>query len=78
MIQLSYCLKDVFVENDFYTNVFIVAFTTSNIRIRLYDMVCFITWEIGFATMTDSVVYVDDGFKPLKLGRSLGDMENEI
>jgi hypothetical protein len=37
-IQLSYCLKDVFVENDFNTNVFIAAFT-SNARIRLYKLI---------------------------------------
>jgi hypothetical protein len=77
MIQLSYCLKDVFVENDFNTNVFIAAFTTSNARLRLYDMLDYLGNRVCYYD-TDSIVYVDDDSKPVKLGKSLGDWENEL
>ncbi|XP_050506022.1 uncharacterized protein LOC126884199 [Diabrotica virgifera virgifera] len=38
IVQVTYRVKEQFVENSNDTNVFIAAFTTSNARLRLYDM----------------------------------------
>jgi hypothetical protein len=77
MIQMSYCLKDVFVENDFSTNVFIAAFTTSNARLRLYEKLDELGDRVCYYD-TDSIVYIDDGSKSIKTGKCLGDWENEL
>ena len=77
MVQMSYCLKDVFVENDFNTNVFIAAFTTSNARLRLYEKLDELGDRVCYYD-TDSIVYIDDGFNTVKTGKCLGDWGNEL
>jgi ribosomal protein S20 len=77
MVQMSYCLKDVFVENDHNTNVFIAAFTTSNARLRLYEMLDYLVESVIYYD-TDSIVYIDDGIKPIKTGCMLGEWTDEL
>ena len=38
MVQVTYKYKDQYVQDCFSTNVYIAAFTTSNARLRLYDI----------------------------------------
>ncbi len=77
MVQISYRLKGEFVENDFNTNVFIAAFTTSNARLRLYEMVDYLGEKVIYYD-TDSVFYIDDGTKNVKTGCILGEWANEL
>jgi ribosomal protein S20 len=77
MVQMSYSLKDVFVENDHNTNVFIAAFTTSNARLRLYEMLDYLGERVIYYD-TDSIVYIDDGTKPIKTGCMLGEWTDEL
>lgn len=38
MVQMTYDMKDMFVDNSNDTNIFIAAFTTSHARIMLYEV----------------------------------------
>jgi hypothetical protein len=38
MVQVTYKYKNQYVQDTFSTNVYVAAFTTSNARLRLYDM----------------------------------------
>jgi len=77
MVQMSYSLKDLFVENDHNTNVFIATFTTSNARLRLYEMLDYLDEKVIYYD-TDSIVYIDDGTKPIITGCMLGDWTDEL
>ena len=77
MVQMSYTLKDLFVENEHNTNVFIAVFTTSNARLRLYEMLDYLEEKVIYYD-TDSIVYVDDGTKSVKTGCLLGDWTDEL
>jgi hypothetical protein len=60
IVQVTYKYKDHFVQNNFSTNVYIAAFTTSNARLRLYDMLDKLGQSVAYYD-TDSIVYIDDG-----------------
>ncbi|XP_066248831.1 uncharacterized protein [Euwallacea similis] len=67
--KLIYKYKNMFVENSLTTNV--AAFTTSNVRLRLYDMLD----QLGEAVVyydIDSIIYIDDGTNTVKTGCMLG------
>ena len=38
MVQITYDMKDMFVDNGEDTNIFIAGFTTSHARIMLYEV----------------------------------------
>lgn len=77
MVQISYCLKDVFVEHNYNTNIFVAGFTTSNARLRLYEMLDYLGENVAYYD-TDSIVYVDNGTKSVKTGCMLGDWTDEL
>ena len=78
MVQMSYALKDMFVDNSKDTNIFIAAFTTSHARLMLYEILN----KLGDRVLgydTDSAWYVErSGDEPLKTGDSLGDLTDEL
>ena len=55
-IQVSYTIKDKYVENDFNTNLAVASFTTSSARLRLYEALDKLQHQILYFD-TDSVVY---------------------
>jgi hypothetical protein len=56
MLQIDYKYKGCYVENDFNTNIFIAAFTTANVRLRLYKMLDILGESLVYYD-TDSFVY---------------------
>ena len=79
MVQMTYTIKDQFVDNYYNTNIYIAAFTTSHARVMLYDVLD----KVGDAAVgydTDSVFYVEHVDRPFKLqiGDSLGDLTDEL
>lgn len=77
MVQMSYRLKYECVGNDFNTNVYIAAFTTSNARLRLYEMLDYLGENVAYYD-TDSVFYIDDVTKNVKTGCLLGEWTDEL
>ncbi|XP_072384507.1 uncharacterized protein [Diabrotica undecimpunctata] len=75
--QVSYDYKDVFVEDPRSTNIFVALFTTSNARLRLYDMIDRLGEDVAYFD-TDSVVYIDDGLNTVETGEMLGDWSDEL
>jgi hypothetical protein len=77
---MSYCLKDVFIKNNYDINVFIAAFTTSNARLRLYEMLDCLGEKVIYYD-TDSIFYIEemgDGTKSVKTGCMLGEWNDEL
>jgi hypothetical protein len=56
MLQIDYKYKGCYVENYFNTNIFIAAFTTANVRLRLYKMLDILGESLVYYD-TDSFVY---------------------
>ena len=77
IVQVTYKYKDQFVEDSFSTNVFIAAFTTSNARLRLYDMLERLDRNVVYYD-TDSVVYIDDGTNAINTDCMLGEWTDEL
>ena len=81
-IQISYVLKDEYVENDFNTNMAVACFTTSRARMRLYEEALKPLNRQVLYFDTDSVVYVVDKNNPehikLKNGDLLGEWTDEL
>ena len=77
MVQMTYKIKDQFVDNSKNTNVYIACFTTSHARIRLHDKISYLDQQ-ALNYDTDSIIYVDDGTKQIETGDMLGDMTDEI
>ena len=78
MVQMTYCLKDQFVDNFDNTNIFIAAFTTSHAREMLYEKLDLLG-RAALGCDTDSIWATYTGDKlPIKTGDSLGDMTNEL
>lgn len=81
-LQISYVLKDEYVENDYNTNMAIACFTTSRARMRLYEEALQVLDRQVLYFDTDSVVYVYDSNNPkhyrLKNGDLLGDWTDEL
>jgi hypothetical protein len=81
-IQISYIIKDEFVQNDYNTNMAIACFTTSRARMRLYEEALKILDRQVLYFDTDSVVYT---YNPnninhikLKNGDYLGEWTDEL
>ena len=78
MVQMSYNMKDDFVDNSKDTNIFVACFTTSHARLMLYNVLDKLDDQVlGFDT--DSVWYVErpDGVT-IETGDSLGDLTDEL
>ncbi|XP_072377837.1 uncharacterized protein [Diabrotica undecimpunctata] len=75
--QVSYDFKDVFVEDPTSTNIFVALFTTSNARLRLYEMIDRLGEAVTYFD-TDSIVYIDDGLNTVETGEMLGDWSDEL
>ncbi|XP_065222349.1 uncharacterized protein LOC135846916 [Planococcus citri] len=77
MIQVNYKYKDVFVEDNFNTNIYVAAFTTANARLRLYDLLHKLDQAVLYCD-TDSIVYVDNGRNTVPTGDLLGQWTDEL
>ena len=77
MVQMTYNFKDQFVDNSKNTNIYIACFTTSHVRLMLYDKLDYLNEKVLYFD-TDSIIYADDGTKNVKTGDMLGDMTDEI
>ncbi|CAH1103834.1 unnamed protein product [Psylliodes chrysocephalus] len=77
MVQVTYKYKEVFVEDSTSTNIFIATFTTSNARLRLYEMLDKLGENIVYYD-TDSIIYIDDGLNTVKTGEMLGEWSDEL
>ncbi|XP_050505309.1 uncharacterized protein LOC126883691 [Diabrotica virgifera virgifera] len=77
IVQVTYDYKDVFVEDPTSTNIFVALFTTSNARLRLYNMLDRLGEAVAYFD-TDSVVYIDDGLNTVETGEMLGDWSDEL
>ena len=73
MVQMTYNLKDQFVDNSKNTNVYIACFTTSHARLMLYNKLDYLNEQVLYFD-TDSIVYADDGTKQIGTVDMLGDM----
>ena len=81
-MEISYQVKEQYVQNDFNTNIAIAAFTTSSARMRLYSALEYLDKQILYFD-TDSCVYVynkDDTNinKKLDNGDLLGEWTDEL
>ena len=77
IVQMTYNVKDQFVDNLKNTNVYIACFTTSHARLMLYNKLDYLKEKVWYFD-TDSIIYADDGTKNVKTGDMLGDMTDEI
>tara|TARA_R110000737_G_scaffold9316_2_gene25072 strand:+ start:99 stop:4193 length:4095 start_codon:yes stop_codon:yes gene_type:complete len=81
-LQVSYVIKEEYVENDYNTNMAVACFTTSRARMRLYEEALKTLDRQVLYFDTDSVVYVYDKNNPkhirLRNGDFLGDWTDEI
>ena len=77
IVQVTYKYKDQYVLDNFSTNVYITAFTTSNARLRLYDMLDKLGQSVAYYD-TDSIVYIDDGQNTVQTGCMLGEWTDEL
>ena len=72
IVQVTYKYKEQYVQDPFSTNIYIAAFTTSNARLRLYDMLDKLGQSVAYYD-TASIVYIDDGQNTVKTGCMLGE-----
>jgi hypothetical protein len=81
-IQISYILKDEYVENDYNTNMAVACFTTARARMRLYEEALKVLDRQVLYFDTDSVVYKYNPKNPndikLKNGDLLGEWTDEL
>jgi len=77
VVQVTYKYKDLYVQDPFSTNIHIAAFTTSNARLRLYDMLDKLGQSVAYYD-TDSIVYIDDSQNTVKTGCMLGEWTDEL
>jgi len=80
-MEISYTIKEKFVDNDFNTNIAIACFTTSSARLRLYYALDYLGEQILYFD-TDSCVYKynpdDPTHNKLENGDLLGDWTDEL
>ncbi|GBO08892.1 hypothetical protein AVEN_224412-1 [Araneus ventricosus] len=76
-LEMQYKFKDEYVPDDFNTNIYIAAFTTSSARIRLYKMMDKLGDKVLYSD-TDSSVYIDDGTNKAETGCMLGDCTDKL
>jgi hypothetical protein len=77
MVQVTCKYKDQYVQDSFSTNVYIAAFTVSNARLRLYDMLDRLGKSVVYYD-TDSIFYTDNGQNTIKMGCMLGEWTDEL
>ena len=77
MVQVTFKYKNEYVQDNFSTNVYVAAFTTSNTRLRLYDMLDKLGQSVAYYD-TDSIVYIDNGETSVKTGCMLGEWTDEL
>ena len=78
MVEMTYNMKDQFIDNSNDTNIYIAAFTTSHARIMLYEILDKLDDNVlGFDT--DSCWYIEKENGPkIKTGDNLGDLTDEL
>ena len=78
MVEMTFDLKDQFVDNSKDTNIFIAAFTTSHARMMLYGVLDKLGENVlGFDT--DSCWYIEKENGPrIETGDNLGDLTDEL
>tara|TARA_Y100001937_G_C7134106_1_gene339043 strand:- start:1554 stop:5369 length:3816 start_codon:yes stop_codon:yes gene_type:complete len=80
-LQVSYKIKDEYVENDYNTSIAIASFTTASARCRLYYALNLLGKQVLYFD-TDSVVYVYNENNPqhnkLENGDLLGEWTDEL
>ena len=77
-LMVTYKQKDEFVEGSSSTNVVIAAFTTSQARLKLYDLISQLGDRVCYFD-TDSVFWIDrPGESIPPLGHFLGDLTSEL
>ena len=81
-MEISYDIKDKYIENDFNTNIAIACFTTSSARMRLYKALDYLNEQILYFD-TDSCVYKYNPQDPtckrkLQNGDLLGEWTDEL
>ena len=81
-MEISYQIKDKYVENDFNTNIAVACFTTSSARMRLYKALEYLDRQILYFD-TDSCVYKYNKNDPecnrkLENGDLLGEWTDEL
>ena len=77
IVQVTYKYKDQYVVETFSTNVYIAAITTSNARLRLYDMLDNLGQAVAYYD-TDSIIYIDNRQNTIKTRCMLGEWTNEL
>ena len=77
MAQMTYNLKDQFVDDSKNTNIYIACFTTSHARLMLYDKLDYLNEKVLYFD-TDSIIYADDETKSIQTGDMFGDMTDEL
>ena len=77
MAQMTYNLKDQFVDNSKNTNIYMACFTTSHARLMPYDKLDYLNEKVLYFD-TDSIIYADNGTTTIQTGDILGDMTNEL
>ena len=77
MVQMTYNLKDHFIDNSNNTNIYIACFTTSHARLLLYDKRDYLQEKVLYFD-TDSIIYIDNGTKNIKTGDMLGELTDEL
>lgn len=79
-LQVSYKVKDKYVENDYNTSIAVASFTTASARCRLYEGLEILNRQVLYFD-TDSIVYKYKGNsedKDLECGDLLGDWTDEL
>ena len=71
MVQMTYNLKDQFVDNSKNTNIYIACFTTSHARLMLHDKLDYLQEKVLYFD-TDSIIYY------IETGDMLGDLTDEL
>jgi len=77
VVQVTYKYKDRYVQDPFSTNIYIATFTTSNARLRLYDMLDKLGQPVVYND-TDIIVYIDDSQNTVKTGCMLSEWTDEL
>lgn len=74
---VTYRLREDCRRGSRYTNIAIAAFTTAYARLRLYEVLDYLGEGVCYMD-TDSVIFIEDPEKPIKLGPYLGDLTSEL
>ncbi|GBM54465.1 hypothetical protein AVEN_217153-1 [Araneus ventricosus] len=77
MAALKWKMKEEFCPQSDQTNVYLTAFTTAHVRLKLYRVV----EKLGEAVLyydTDSIIYASNGKNDPEIGDFLGDFTDEL